>query len=173
MTPSATAFTRGHRIVDEARGDLHDMTAALLLHLGDGDLRDVEEAGDVNAQDGGVVGLGVLGEGLGDENTGIVDERVDAPEPRHTFGDRALRRLPVGNVAGDDEDIGVARRLDGPRGRDHSVIAIAICLDEGRADTLRRAGDDCNFPFGAHDSPASPTERVERRQAAEIPWAPH
>jgi len=55
------------------------MAAALLLHLGDGELRDVEESGEVDAQDGGVVGLGVLGEGLGDEDAGVVDECVDGP----------------------------------------------------------------------------------------------
>jgi hypothetical protein len=51
-------------VVHEAGGDLDDMTAALLLHLGNGELRDMEESGDVDAQNGGVVGLGVLGEGL-------------------------------------------------------------------------------------------------------------
>ena len=88
------------------------MAAALLLHLGDGELRDVEESGEVDAQDGGVVGLGVLGEGLGDEDAGVVDECVDAPESLYGFGDRTLRRLPFGNVAGDDENVGVARRFD-------------------------------------------------------------
>jgi hypothetical protein len=56
------------------------MTAALLLHLGDRELRDVKEAGDVDAQDRRVVGLGVLRERFGDEDAGVVDERVDAPE---------------------------------------------------------------------------------------------
>jgi len=74
-----------HRVVDETRGDLDDMAAALLFHLGDGELRDVEESGEVDAQDGGVVGLGVLGEGLGDEDAGVVDECVDAPESLYGF----------------------------------------------------------------------------------------
>jgi hypothetical protein len=68
-------------MVDEARGNLNDMAPALLLHLGDGELRGVEEPGGVDAQDGSVIGLGVLGEGLGDEDARVVDERVDAPEP--------------------------------------------------------------------------------------------
>src|SRR6266404_5745446 len=78
-------------MVDEARGDLDDVAAAPLLHLGDGELRDVEEAGEVDADDGGEIGLGVAGEGPGDEVDGIVDERVDTPEPRHAFRDRAVR----------------------------------------------------------------------------------
>ena len=65
----------GHRMVDEARGNLNDMAATLLLHLGDGELRGVEEPGGVDAQDGSVIGLGVLGEGLGDEDARVVDER--------------------------------------------------------------------------------------------------
>ena len=36
-------------VVDQAGRDLHDVAAALLLHLGDGELRDVEEARDVDA----------------------------------------------------------------------------------------------------------------------------
>jgi hypothetical protein len=55
------------------------MAAALLLHLGDDELRDVKEAGDVDAQDRSIVGFGVLGERFGDKDAGVVDERVDAP----------------------------------------------------------------------------------------------
>jgi hypothetical protein len=127
-------------------GDLDDVAAAPLLHLGDGELSDVEEAGEVDADDGGEVGLGVAGEGPGDEEAGVVDERVDTPEPRHTFGDRAFRRLPVRDVAGHGQDIVIVRRLDRPRGCDHPVLALAIRLDQGRADALRRPGDDGDFP---------------------------
>ena len=98
-------------MVDQARRDLHDMAAALLLHLGDGELGDVKEARDIDAQDRRIVGLGVLSERFGDEDAGVVDERVDAPEPGHAFGDRTLGRLPIGDVAGDDHDVVVARRL--------------------------------------------------------------
>jgi hypothetical protein len=138
------------RVGDETRGDLDDVAAALLLHLGDGELRDVEEPGEVDTQDGSVVGLGILGEGFGDEDAGVVDERVDTTEPAHAFGDCPLRRFPVGDVAGDGENIVVIRLLDGSRGRNHSVVALAIRLDESGADSLRCARDDCNFPFSTH-----------------------
>jgi hypothetical protein len=72
----------GQRVVNKARADLDNMAATLLFHLGDGELRHVEEADSVDAQGGGEVGFGIFGEGLGDEDAGIVDERVDAPEPR-------------------------------------------------------------------------------------------
>jgi hypothetical protein len=87
------------------------MAAALLLHLGDGELRHVKEARDIDAQDRRVVGLGVLSERFGDEDAGVVDERVDAPEPRHAFRDCTLGRLAIGDVAGDDHDIVAAQRL--------------------------------------------------------------
>jgi hypothetical protein len=97
---------RGHiriRVVDEAGGDLDNVAAALLLHLGDGELGGVEEAREIDPKDIGVVGLGVLGEGLCNEDACIVDQRVDAPEPRDSLRNRALGRPPIGDVAGDTE----------------------------------------------------------------------
>lgn len=41
---------------------MYDIAAALLVHLGVGELRDVKEARDIDAQDCRVVGLGVLRE---------------------------------------------------------------------------------------------------------------
>jgi hypothetical protein len=36
------------------------------------------------------------------------------------------------------------------------MVSIAVRFDEGRADALRCAGNNSNFPFGAHDRlPAS------------------
>jgi hypothetical protein len=98
-------------VVDEARCDLYDMAAALFLHFGDGELRDVKEARDIDAQHRRIIDLSVLSERFGDEDAGAVDERVDAPEPGHAFRDRTLGRLPIGDVAGDDHDVVAARRL--------------------------------------------------------------
>ena len=140
----------GDRVVDQACRDLHHMAAALLLHLGNGELGDVKETGDVDAHHRRVVSLGVLGERLPDEDAGVVDERVDAPEPRHAFGNRALGCLSVGDVAGDRDDIVIVRRPDRARGRDNPVIAVTIRLDERGADALRGTSNDSHFPFGAH-----------------------
>ncbi len=52
------------------------MAPALLLHLGDRELRHLKEASDINAQDHLIVSLGVLGERLGDEDARIVDAGV-------------------------------------------------------------------------------------------------
>lgn len=85
-------------MVHQAGGDLHDMPTSLLLHLGDCQLSDVEEAGEIDCHHGGIVGAGVLGEWLGDENTSVVDERVDPPKPVHSGRNGALGRLPIGNI---------------------------------------------------------------------------
>jgi hypothetical protein len=122
----------------------------LLLHLGDGELGRVEEPGEIDTQDGVIVGLSVLGERLCDEGTGVVDERVDSSKPGHALGDCTLGGLPVGDVTGDDQDICVIRRLDRARRRDHSVVAGAIGLYQRCTDALRGTGDDCNLPFDAH-----------------------
>jgi hypothetical protein len=88
-------------MINEACGDLDDMAAASLLHLGDGKLRHMEEAGRVDSTDRGEIALAILGEGLGNVNASVVDERVDVPEPRDPFEDRAFCGLPIGDVAGD------------------------------------------------------------------------
>ena len=150
VSEASTDGTPAIRMIDEARRDLHDMAASPFLHLGDGELGDAEEAGDVDAEDRGEVRLGVPGERLGDEDAGVVDERVDAPEPRHGFKDHAFGRLPIGDVAGDGKNLVVVRRLDRASRRDHAVIAIAIGPDERGADALRSARDHRNFLFGTH-----------------------
>jgi hypothetical protein len=60
------------------------MAAALTFHLRDGALRDVEEAGNVHVQHGRVIG-----------------------EPPHPFRDHPIRRLPIADIAGNDQDVGV------------------------------------------------------------------
>src|SRR5260221_14195498 len=98
----------GDGVVDEARRDLHDMTAALLLHLCDGELRGVKEAYRIDARYRSVIGRRVMREWLGDEDAGVIDKRVDAPKPGQPFGDRTFGSPPVGDVAGDGEDVRVA-----------------------------------------------------------------
>src|SRR3954452_18244452 len=57
----------GDRLVDQSRCDRDDVARALLQHLGGGELRDVEETGDIDRQVVVVVGLGEFYERLGDE----------------------------------------------------------------------------------------------------------
>jgi hypothetical protein len=81
VSAARTAGTQAMGVVGEARGYPYNMAAPMLLHLGDGELRDVKEARDIEAQDRRVVCLGLLSEGFADKDAGVVDERIDAPEP--------------------------------------------------------------------------------------------
>jgi hypothetical protein len=103
------------RVAYEARRDLDDVAVAALLHLSDRELRHVEESREVNAEHRRVVGLAVLREGFRDEDAGVVDERVDAPEPRYAFGDRTLGRPPVSDVARNGQDVRVVGSSDRAR----------------------------------------------------------
>jgi hypothetical protein len=72
----------GDRLVDQSGRNRDDVAGALLQHLGGGALCDVEEAGDVDRQVVVVVCLGEFDEWLGDEDAGVVDQRVHAPKAR-------------------------------------------------------------------------------------------
>lgn len=89
-----------------------------------------------------VVFQGVLGERLGDEDAGIVDERVDAPGNWATASAiTRFRCLGVGDAAtGDGENLVAADGLID--GGDHAIVAIVVCSIERGADALRRAGND-------------------------------
>lgn len=67
-------------MIDQAGRDLDDVAAALVEHLLDRQLGDAEEAAQVDAGNRVVVLLRVLGERFADEDTGIVDQRVDTAE---------------------------------------------------------------------------------------------
>src|SRR5262245_2911402 len=127
------------------------MSGALPQHRGGNTLGDVEEAGEI----GGDLCVEVLGrvvrEGLGDEDAGIVDERVDPPEAGQRLLDDALGGGGIANVAGDRENIRIAALLDRARRRHDAIIAIAIGLDEHSTDTLGGARYDGDLLLIAHD----------------------
>src|SRR6266513_2171031 len=74
-----SAFSQGGKrgwsvavgVVDEARGDIHDMAAALVDHPRDRQLGDVKEPGQIYARDRGEVGERVLREGLTEVDPGV------------------------------------------------------------------------------------------------------
>jgi len=77
----------GHRVLDEARGDLDTWPACFSISATASCVAWKNRR--VDAQDG-EKSLGVLVKAF-DENAGVIDERVDAPEPCHALGDRAFR----------------------------------------------------------------------------------
>jgi hypothetical protein len=101
-------------VIDEAGRDVDDVAAALDGHLADRTLRDVEEAGEVHGGGRIEILLRVVGERLADEDSGVVDQRVDAPEPVERLLHHARRRARVGDVAIHSENVGLAGGLDRP-----------------------------------------------------------
>lgn len=132
-------------MVDQAGGDVDDVPGALFEHLGDRQLGDVEEAVEVHGQHVYVVFVGVVGEGFGDEDAGVVDQAVDAAEARHAFVDYALGGGRVGDVAGHREDVRVGGWLDRTRGGHHAIIEGAVGLNHSGADALGGTGNDHDF----------------------------
>ena len=115
-------------------GDVDDVTAVQLHHLGDDTLGDVEEPAEVQPHHAGEVILGVLGERPGDEHPGVVDERVDPAELRDRLPDHPVGDRRVGDVPGDGEDIGVVRRCDGEGVGHDGPTTQAVHGDDCRAD---------------------------------------
>ena len=73
---------------------------------------------------------GVVGERLGDEDAGVVDQRVDAAEARDRLRDDALGGRRIGDVAGDGQDVRIGGRLDRAGIGDDAVVAVAVRLDQ-------------------------------------------
>ena len=118
------------------------MAAAPREHLLQGELGHAEEPGQVDTGHRLVVRQRVLGERLGDEYSGIVDQRVDAAEMLDARGDHALGRGRVADIPLDGEHVWVCRRRDVARRRDYSEAQLAVRADQASADALRCAGDD-------------------------------
>ena len=99
-------------VVRQGRRDVDDVATAPCEHLGDGALGEQEEPSEVDADRGCVVVAGVVGERLGDKDSGVVDEGVDSPEALHGPSDDALDGLRVGDVSVDGQDRRVLGRPD-------------------------------------------------------------
>ncbi|MOA37346.1 hypothetical protein D3C78_1589280 [compost metagenome] len=138
-------------MVHQAGGDVDDVAAALLFHLGDGELGDVEEAIDVHRQHIGVVFCGVRGERLGDEDPGVVDQGIDATETGHRFTDDTPGGFRFADVTGHGENVRIGGWLDRARSGDDPVTEFTKGFDHTVAETLGCAGDDDDFFRNAHD----------------------
>jgi hypothetical protein len=79
---------------------------------------------------------------LADEDLGVVDQRVDTPEPVERLLHHALGGVCVGDVTIHGEDVGVAGGRDRPRGGDDGVPGAVEGRRDARPDALRGAGDD-------------------------------
>ena len=107
-------------MIDEARGDVDDVSAALLRHVTDDALREVEEATRVHGRHRCEV-VGVLQERFANEDPRVVDQRVDAAEAVERLLDDALSGLGLRDVALDCVHVSCVRRGYRKRGRDDEV----------------------------------------------------
>jgi hypothetical protein len=119
-------------------------------HRGDGAAGDVEEAAQVHPGHHLVVLVGVVGERLGDEHSGVVDQGVDPAEPVQGLFDDVRAGARPGQVPLHREHFGVGA-VDGAGGRDHGVAELAVGDNQARADAAGRAGDDGDFLREIHD----------------------
>jgi hypothetical protein len=95
-------------VFGERGGDAHHMATALLFHLGNSRLRDMEEAIEIGRQCLDVVIHCESGKRLGGEDACVVDQCIDTTETVHRFLHDAL-----GDVAVHRHDVRIARRFDG------------------------------------------------------------
>jgi hypothetical protein len=140
-------------VVCQAGGDVDDVAFALFFHLVDRELGDVEEAVQVHRQHVGVVFGGVRGERFGDEDTGVVDQGVDAAKTCDGFTDDLLCDFRVADVARHGEDVRVGGRFDRTRRGDDFVIQVTEGFDHAGAEALGCASDNDDFFRIAHDEP--------------------
>ena len=112
-------------------------------HLPDRPLGDVEEPGQVDGRDRGVVLDRVLRERLADVDAGVVDQRVDPPEPIERLRRPRARAVSASAMSPATATKSVRPRT-GARARvaDDGISGATECGYEARADALRCAGDD-------------------------------
>src|SRR4051812_14310717 len=122
----------------------------MFLHFTERKLRSVEETGGIDSSDRSVLSFGVFGERLRDEDAGVVDQRVDTSEAGNGFEYCALSGGTLTDIAPDRNDLIIFARLDCTRDGDNSVVAIAICLDQSRTDSLRSSCNHGNLMIPAH-----------------------
>src|SRR6266550_6686365 len=121
------------------------MPTALFEHRRDRALRHGKESGEVDRDDVGVVLGGVIGQRLGDEDAGVVDQRVNPAELTQALADDLFGGGGIADVTLNGKHAGVFRRLDGARVRYYRVAEFPVCGDERLSDSLRGPGDDGNL----------------------------
>ena len=131
-------------------------------HLAHGRLGGVEKPGDVGVEHPFQVLLRVFDERLGDEDSRVVHQRVDASKTMDGFVNDTVRHIEIANVTRNGVHVLVASRCDGPGVGDHGITEILIGGYESRADALRSSGD--------HDDLLGMHVRPNLADRSTIPW---
>jgi hypothetical protein len=126
----------GARLVGESGGDVDDVPGARCFHEGDGPLADMEKSGEIDRYELVELGGTVFSEGLGQELTGIVDDRVYTAETLHGCLENPIRGLRVGNVTPDDLDTRIFHGLDASCGSNDVVVPLQKLLDKASTNSL-------------------------------------
>ena len=133
-------------MIDEARGDVDDVSAALLRHVADDALREVEEAIQVHGRHRDEVVGGVVQKRFADEDSRVVDQRVDAPETIERFLDDALSSFDLRDVTLDRVHVDRVRRGHRKGRRDDAVAETKESICDPGSDPPRGAGHDHHLP---------------------------
>ena len=99
-------------MLDQCGRDLYHMARTLLNHRADGLLRDIEKPVQVRRKEIPILLIGTLRELVGNENSGVVDQRIDAAEARQRFFNDHLAGRRVADVASDCQIVRIVRRLN-------------------------------------------------------------
>jgi hypothetical protein len=105
----------------------------------------VEEPAQVHAERGVVILLRVVEKRLGDEDAGVVHERIHAPVRVGRRADDGVGDRRVGDVARNRADEAVLGCGNRARVRDDRIAMPPVRLDQSSSDALRSAGDHGDF----------------------------
>src|SRR4029077_13817430 len=94
---------------------------------------------------------GVVSEGLGDDNTCVVDQGIDTPEALDCGFHDLCGDVVVADVTTNRDDALVGGRLNAAGISYYNKAVVTIGFDDGSTDALRGAGDDVDFLFIAHN----------------------
>ncbi|MCY1412610.1 hypothetical protein D9M71_280210 [compost metagenome] len=110
----------------------------------------VEKALEVGVDDAVHLFFGVLGDGLGNENAGVIDQDVDLAEGFNGLGKQGLGGLRPGNVAGNQQQVGrvaqsgggCLQAVQGAGIADHVVATGKVGLSDGKTQPAGGTGDN-------------------------------
>src|SRR6516164_8519513 len=88
-------------------------------------LREVEEPAKINGDHRREIGFGIVDELLGDENTGVIYQRIDSSETLDGRIDDELGSIAAGDVAIDDQDSRITGGIDRARVGNDAIAHLA------------------------------------------------
>jgi hypothetical protein len=97
------------------------------------------------------------------EDAGVVDQRVDAPEALQGGINHAPAGLWVRNIPTNCQIGWIGARSHRSRRANNTVVALAMRIDSGFSETSRRTSNDNNLLVRAHDFPRLDLCCIQRR----------